>query len=157
MYVEHSGWNNERGWFSDNIYFDENKQDYTIEFNDGIIKKQSSAFQNVTADWNHDGDVYTSFGAWFHEIDSAGNLSGGEFWTPQDMVMAVIEAQDPNRPKYGNLVKTISGISLRSPEKKQSLNEQIKHSEGRALHQEVERNRKMDMLGIRPSNEPWAR
>lgn len=157
MYVEHSGWNNERGFFCDKIYFNENKLDFTIEFNNGTVLKQTSAFMEHTADWNCDGDIYSMYGAWFHEVDSKGNYSMGEFWTPEQMVTAVIEAQDPDRPKYGNYVKSISGICIPSNNKSLSLDEQIKQSERRALNQEAEHNRKMDSLSTRSPNDPWAR
>ena len=146
MYVDYSGWSKDRGFFHDKIFFDENKRDYMIQFNDGTVLKQTSSFEFQTADWNHDGDIYTQYGAWFNEITPDGKAGYGEFWTPEVMVRAVIDAVDPDRPKYGNQVKSISGITLPTKNNHQSLDEQIQRSEQRALNKEMETNHKKNHL-----------
>jgi len=153
MYIDYSGWNKDRGSFHEKIFIDENKHDYVIQYNDGTVLQQSSGFDFQTADWNNDGDIYTQYGAWFNEIMPDGKPGHGEFWTPEDMVRAVIDAVDPDRPKYGNQVKSISGIVLPPIEKHRSLEEQIQLSDQRALNRDIERNRKMNRFG----NDRWVR
>ena len=138
MYVDYSGWTKERGFFHDKLFVDENKHNYVIQYNDGTAMQQTSSFQFQTADWNNDGDIYTQYGAWFNEIKSDGKLGRGEFWTPEDMVRAVIDADDPDRPKYGNQVKSISGIVLPAKEAHRSLDEQIQLSGQRATNKDTE-------------------
>lgn len=153
MFVNHSGWNSERGSFSYDIFVDERREDYALHFSDGKTKHQRSPFSEVTADWNHDGDVYTQFGAWFSERPN-GN---GEFWTPEDMVAELIDALDPDRRRSGAHIVSIPGIEVPTPDKRPSLTDKIRQSENRAMHQDIEKNRKMNALGIRGPGEPWAR
>lgn len=150
MYVEHSGWSLEKGAYSYQIFIDEKKTDYEIHFHNGSIAKQAGPFEYVTADWNNDGDVYTEFGASFISDN------GKSFWTPVEMVSALIAAREGEKPWGGASVKDIPGINLPG-EKHPGLDEQIKRSEQRAMHQEIERNQKMNALGIRGPGEPWAR
>ena len=138
MQVDYSGWSKDRGFFHDKIFVDENKLDYIIQYNDGTTLKQTSGFEFQTEDWNHDGDIYTQYGAWFNEIKSDGKLGHGEFWTPEAMVRAVIDAAEPDRPKYGNQVKSISGIVLPVKEKHRSLDEQIQLSNQRTTNKDKE-------------------
>ena len=157
MYVEYSGWTSERGSFHCKIFVDENKLDYELHYKSGKTAKQSSPFQHVTADWNHDGDVYTQFGAWFDHIGENGKFQGGEFWTPVEMVGALADAMDRSSRNYGDHVIAIPGIEIPPPDRRSTLDDQIIRSERRSEAQEIERNRKMNALGIRPPNEPWAR
>ena len=153
MHVNYSGWNETHGSFSCKIYINERKEDYELHFSDGSIAKQRSPFQVVTADWNHDGDVYSQYGAWFSE------RKGGyaEFWTPEQMVSELVDAMDPNSKRSGKHVVSIPGVTIPLPDRRPSLDDQILKSENRAMHQDIERNRKMNVLGIRPPREPWAR
>lgn len=152
MYVNHSGWNIEHGSFSYNIYINEEKEDYEIHFVDGTVARQCSPFQEVTADWNCDGDRYTQFGAWFTE-----DGHNSEFWTPQDMVVCLIDAMNGDRSRGNATVKVIPGIELPPKEKRPKLDDRLRQTEQRRMHQDIELNRKMNTLGIRPHNEPWAR
>ena len=152
MNVNYSGWNEKSGHFSCNIFVNEYKTDYEIHFSNGSIHHQSSPFGFVRADWNHDGDVYTQYGAWFE------NEKGmGEFWTPEEMVRSVADATDPDFTSHGPYVVNIPGITVPLPDRLPSLDETIRKSEIRAFNQDAERNRKMKILGIRPPGEPWAR
>ena len=153
MNVNYSGWTEQHGSFSCNIFVDENRQDYELVFGNGSVAKQQGPFEEVTADWNNDGDVYTQFGAWFSRPEG----NGGDFWTPVDMVAAVVDAQTRERKPYGNEVVSVKGIEVPLPGKRPALTDVIRQSEQRAANQEAERNRRMDALGIRPSDEPWAR
>lgn len=157
MQVEYSGWTAERGPFRHMIYVDENKKDYAIHFSSGTVARQSSAFENHTADWNNDGDVYTMFGAWFDYLDKDGSRNGGAFHTPEDLVRFAVEAADPEQRSYGTYATKVEGIEFPPPDRRSSLNDRIAQSENRAMQQEAERNRKMDMLGVRRPGEPWAR
>lgn len=150
MYVNHSGWNAEFGSFSYDIFVDEKREDYEIHYKNGTVDKQNGPFEAVTADWNNDGDVYTQFGAWFRDENGRGS-----FWTPEQMVQALVDSMEGS---YGcSNVSHIPGITLPERDKRPSLSETIEQSERRAAAQESESNRKMDMLGIRPSGEPWAK
>lgn len=152
MYVNHSGWNSVYGSFSYNIYINEEREDYEIHFVDGSIAKQCSPFQHVTADWNCDGDRYTQFGAWFTQ-----DGHNSDFWTPEAMVCCLLDGMTGDRSRGNATVKAIPGINLPSKEKRPNLDDQLKRTEQRKMHQDMERNRKMNMLGIRSPNEPWAR
>ena len=153
MNVNHSGWNEKCGHFSYNVYIDENKDDYELHYSDGSVKKQCTPFQYVTEDWNHDGDVYSMFGAWFTDSKDGRN----EFVTPVDMVSDLIDAKDPDARHYGRFLVDIPGVTVPTPGERPRLDDQIRRSENRAMHQDAERNRKMNALGIRPPGEPWAR
>lgn len=153
MYVNHSGWSEDIGSFSYDIYMDENKTDYEIHYADGSVDRQVTPFEAVTNDLNNDGDVYTMFGAYF-EHDSTGSR---QFMTPESMAMLLIDSRfDPYRVN-GPLATEIPGIEIPDRDKRPKLEQTIQDSERRALNKEAERNRKMDALGIRPPNEPWAR
>ena len=147
MYVNHSGWNTEYGSFSYNIFVDEKREDYEIHYKNGTVDKQDGPFQEVTADWNNDDDVYTQFGAWFREANGRGS-----FWTPEQLVQALVDSMEGS-----SHVSHIPGITLPARDKRPSLEDTIAQSERRAAAQDADRNRKMDMLGIRPPNDPWVK
>lgn len=153
MYVNHSGWNIDRGSFSYDVFVDEHRKDYVLHFSNGSKQYQRSPFGEVTADWNHDGQVYSQFGAWFSESPN----SNGEFWTPEQMVRELIDSLDPDCRQSGAHIVSIPGIEVPTPDKRPSLSDKIRQSENRAMHQDIERNRKMTALGIRAPGEPWAR
>lgn len=158
MWIEHSGWNVDRGAFSYKVFVDENKLDYEMRFADGSISKQAGPFESITRDWNNDGDVYTQFGAWFDRIEKDGSRNGRDFWTPEEMISMLIEGMDPDSMEYPcNKIVFISGIELPAKDKRPSLDERFKQTEKRAMHQEIEKNKKMKMVGARPAGEPWAR
>lgn len=157
MNVTYAGWNIEHGCFHCDIFVDETKTDYEIHYANGNIAKQTSPFDTVTTDWNNDGDVYSMFGAWFGEVENDGKIHRSTFWSVEDLVQAAADALDPNASCMGQKIIAIPGIEIPPLEKRPSLEEKIRQSELRAMHQDAERNRKMDMLGIRPSNEPWAK
>ena len=152
MYVNHSGWNIKQGAFSYDIFFDETKTDFEVIYGDGFVSKQITPFEEVTGDWNHDGDVYTQFGAWFE-----GQYGGNTFLTPEDLVMSVLEARDRERKPYGNEIVSVKGVDIPLPEQRPNFDTVLRDSERRAANQEADRNRRMGELGIRPPNEPWAR
>lgn len=80
--VNHGGWSEDRGWFSDDFVIDTKKTDYEIHFPDGEIYKQNTPFESRTMDWNYDGDVYEKFGAFFY-IEMFGR---SEFFSPEEMI-----------------------------------------------------------------------
>jgi hypothetical protein len=88
MILEHSGWSQERGCFKDKFFFDETKTDHEIHWKNGKICKQETPFENVTADWNCDGDVYEEFGANFES-----QYAGRDWWTPQNLLSLVLEGE----------------------------------------------------------------
>ena len=157
MQVEYSGWTQEHGSFHCDIFIDESRIDYELHYKSGVVARQKTPFEVVTADWNHDGDIYPQFGAWFESVLGSQITSGGSFWTPEDMVRAVADANDPNTRQYGDHVIASPGIEIPAPEKRASLEDKILRSERRSEAQEIERNRRMNALGIRPPDEPWAR
>ena len=157
MLVTHSGWNEQYGAFSYDIYINEHKTDYELHYKNGTIAVQRTPFQEETRDWNHDGDVYTQFGAWFCFPEPNGHYSGSTFWTPEDLVRAAIDCLDPKNIQYGNQVISVPGIDLPHPRNRPKLDDRIRRDEQRSAAQDAERNRKMNALGIRPPNEPWAR
>ena len=61
-------------------FFDETKEDYEIQFDDGDVLKQRGKFCRVTADWCNDGDTYEKFGAYFVSEFKE------EFFTPYQLV-----------------------------------------------------------------------
>lgn len=157
MFVDYSGYSEKQGSFHCSIFINENKTDYEIHYKNGTIARQSSAFTTETRDWNHDGDVYPLFGAWFSCYDKDGSFSGGNFWTPEAMVRAVADAIEAEEKLYGNQVIAIPGVDVPPPGRRPSLTDHIRKTEQRALAQDIERYQKMKMLGIRPPNEPWAK
>lgn len=145
MQINYSGWKKDFGSFDVNVFVDETKTDYEIRFKNGEVWKQCECFEKITADWNNDGDVYSRFGAWFEVFNKAGQSLGREFFTPVEMVRAIVD-------------KEAVVIGLDEPVlKKKTLEDHIIQSERRAEAQEIERNRKMAALGIRHPGEPWAR
>ena len=89
MIIEHSGWSQERGWFCDKYFFDETKSDHEIHWKNGNVCKQTSPFDDVTADWNDDDDVYSEFGANFE-----GKWGFGRDWyTPQGLLSLVLDGE----------------------------------------------------------------
>jgi len=157
MKVNHSGWSEDRGYFSYDIFIDEKRTDYAIHYVNGDIARQVSPFHEVTRDWNNDDDVYTEFGALFQFTDPNSQMVGRSFWTPVQMVQAAIDALDNNEHTPGNQVAFIEGVEIPSREKRSSIDEYIRNSEKRAMHRDIERNAKMKALGIRPPGEPWVR
>ena len=156
MYVDYCGWSKERGPFREKIFVDENKVDHTIYFSNGSIARQVGGFLNFKSDWNNDGDVCEKFGAWFELANAEGTFSGGNFFTPEELVRFALDARDPAAAKNNPYVTKVTGIEL--PGRQVPLLEDtLRQTEARAFHREVERNKKMKALGIRPSNEPWAR
>lgn len=153
MYVNHSGWSEDIGSYSYDIYMDENKSDYEIHYEDGSVDRQVTPFEAITNDWNNDGDVYTMFGAYF-EHDSTG---WRQFMTPENMVTLLLDSRFNPHRVHGPRATEIPGIEIPDRDKRPKLEQTIQDSERRALNKEADRNRKMDALGIRPPNEPWAR
>ena len=152
MYVNHSGWNETQGFFNYDIFVDEKREDYELRFADGSKARQCSSFHNLTGDWNNDGDVYTQFGAFFTKD---GRYS--EFWTPENMVMALIEGREGDRSRDNSTVVEIPGVDIPEKNKRPKLEDKIRTSEARAMHRECEKNRAMKHLGIRSPGDPWAR
>lgn len=158
MRVEHSGWTKEYGSFRYFVNVDETKTDYEIHYASGKFLKQDTAFGNFTYDWNYDGDVYTQFGAFFSSYEKDGSFSrSGTFMTPEDMVFALLEGMDEDKRQREDVVVSIPGIVLPARSERPSLREQVARSERQQLAQDIERNRKMNMFGIRGPGEPWAR
>lgn len=158
MKVGHSGWSKEYGSFSYEIFIDENKTDYELHFKNGSIGRQCSEFREETRDWNCDNHVYTQYGAWFEYFDKYGERDGTEFWTPENMVRVAIDAKEKGESRLnGNEVISIPGIQIPDRDKRLSLKEQVARSERQRMAQDIERNRKMNALGIRDPREPWAR
>lgn len=145
MKVNYSGWKKGFGSFDVNVFVDDAKTDYEICFKNGEVWKQREGFEKLTADWNHDGEVYSRFGAWFEVFNKVGQSLGREFFSQVEMVRAVVDND-----------AVITGLNVPVLQKK-TLEERIVNSEKRALAQEVERNRKMSALGIRNPGEPWAK
>lgn len=112
MNIEYSGWHEDRGPFRFLIPVDEKKEDYEIHLKNGDVFVQDGPFHERTTDWNHDGDVYPQFGAFFQHDGR------GEFLTPTDMVWMMVEEG-----------ARIPGIEtpLISP----SLDDKIQHAEDR--------------------------
>ena len=145
MKVNYSGWKKDFGSFDVDVFLDETKTNYEIQFKNGEVWKQRDGFESVTADWNNDGDIYSRFGAWFEVFNKAGQSLGREFFTAVEMVRVVVDGK-----------AVVKGLTV--PElKKKTLEDRIIQSERRSEAQEIERNRKMAALGIRHPGEPWAR
>lgn len=157
MKVNHSGWSEKYGSFSYDIFIDEKKTDYEIHYKNGDVFKQENEFSFVTADWNCDDDVYTQFGANFTYYNSNGEKNGRGFFTPQDMVSELVDGLFGDHYPNDNYVVSIPGINLPTPDKRPSLHEQMARTERQKMYQDIERNRKMNALGIRGPGEPWAR
>lgn len=85
MNIRYSGYRENYGTFDVLIPVDETRQDYEVQMKNGQIGRQVTPFQEATYDWNHDGDVYTLFGAWFDWNGSR------DFITPVDMVSMVVD------------------------------------------------------------------
>jgi len=149
MYVNHSGWTKEKGSFHYDIFLDETKTDYELHFADGFIAKQTTPFQEVTADWNYDGDQYTQFGAWFES-----RYGGANFWTPTEMVRALLDGMEDGRQRHPDTLCAIPGIQIPAKDRRPSLKDTILQSEQRALQQEITRSQRMSALGIRFPDEP---
>ena len=86
MILLHEGWSQERGWFKDKYEIDTTRTDHEIHWKNGQVCKQETPFENVTADWNCDGDVYEEFGANFES-----KYAGREWWTPYHLLSLVLE------------------------------------------------------------------
>ena len=157
MIVDYSGWNKDTGHFCHKIYIDESKKDYAVYFENGSVARQTGEFHHHTADWNHDDDVYTQYGAWFEFRAADGSRNGGEFFTPEDLVRFAVDALDPDSSRFGPRVTKVDGVEIPVQPRHPSLDQRLAQIEARAMHQDMERNRKMAALGIRPPNEPWAR
>lgn len=85
MNIRYSGYRENYGTFDVLIPVDETRQDYEIHMKNGQTGRQITPFQKATYDWNHDGEIYTLFGAWFDWNGSR------DFITPVDMVSMVID------------------------------------------------------------------
>ena len=158
MQVDYRGWKEGIGAFSCQIFVDENKTDYEIHYKNGMIARQISPFDYETNDWNHDGDIYTKFGAFFSCKDKKGNSCGVDFWSPEEMVRVVVDAKNTTLSRLnGNDVIDIPGIKIPDIRKHPPLDQQLRMTERRKEAMDIERNRKMKMLGVRPPNEPWVR
>lgn len=158
MNINYSGWSEKYGSYNYNIPFDESRTDFEVKFDNGQVLRQCSAFERVTADWNCDGDIYTEFGANFVRIDADGTeRSGREFWSPDNLVAELIDGLYGDDWPPRDRVVSISGITVHPPKVLPSLNDQIACSEKRQIAQDVERNRKMNALGVRGPGESWAR
>lgn len=157
MIVNYSGWNQKLGPFYFDIPFDEKKENFEIHFKSGDIGRQSTPFDVYTGDWNHDGDVYAQFGAWFDYLSPSGEFQRGSFWTPEALVRAALDARDPTAAVSGDHVIKVVGVEVPPLHKKHSIDDQIRENEQRAMYRDIDRNRKMKILGIRPPGEPWAR
>lgn len=88
MQITHEGWSQERGWFKDKYDIDTTRTDHEIHWKNGQVCKQTSPFQDLTADFNNDGDVYTEFGCWFES-----KFAGRDWWTPQNLLDLVLECE----------------------------------------------------------------
>ena len=88
MTLEHSGWSTNQGFFCDRYFVDETKTDYEIWWKNKTTSKQLSPFENLTADFNNDGDVYTEFGAWFE-----GKYGGRDWYTPQNLLQLILDGE----------------------------------------------------------------
>lgn len=152
MYVNHSGWSQELGSFHYDIFLDETKTDYELHFADGFVSKQTSPFEEITADWNCDGDWYTQFGAWFESP-----FGGSTFWTPVQMISELIESREEGRRHSSDRLIAIPGIQLPERKRKETLESMISQTEKRTFQKEIERNRKMEQLGVLPLDEPRTR
>lgn len=130
MLVNYGGWNEKYGFFSFDIFVDETKRNYEIQYRDGTTRLQNSPFHTVTQDWNNDGDVYPLFGAYFAEFDSTGHFKGAVFWTPEEMVHAVIDALDGEGG-----VAAIPGIDISVVEQKRNLANKILSANARLSDQ----------------------
>lgn len=86
MIIENSGWNEKRGWFIDKYFVDEFEINYKIHWKNGGMCKQITPFEDVTRDWNYDGDVYTEFVAGFE-----GKYGGIDYWTPHHLISEILE------------------------------------------------------------------
>lgn len=149
MNVRYDGWSEKYGSFHYNIPFDETRTDFEVRFKSGQILRQCSAFQRVTADWNCDGDVYSEFGANFERYDLDGSLrSGREFWTPNDLVAELIDGLYGDEWPTRDRVVSISGLTVYPPQVMPDLREQIARSELQRMSIDVEKNKKMNALGI---------
>lgn len=158
MKIEYSGWSENRGSFRCVIPFDEHKSDYEVRFASGKCLRQCGEFQHITADWNCDGDVYTEFGASFIRYDKDGNAQAGrEFWTPNDLVAELIDGLYCDGFGANDRMVSISGVTVPPLDKRPSLREQIDRSERQQMARDIERNRQMNALGIRPADEPWVK
>lgn len=158
MKIEHSGWSQEYGSFRYFIEINEKKTDYELHLKNGGIAKQDGPFRYVTHDWNCDGDVYTQFGAVFQYYDKNGKTDGRCFWTPEDMVRALIDARDkPDSYLSGGDVIAIPSVEIPARDKRPNLEDTLRVSERQAEAREIEKNIKMAALGIRHPGEPWAK
>ena len=88
MQLTHEGWSQERGWFCDKYDIDTDRTDHEIHWKNGKVCKQESSFENMEADFNNDGDVYTEFGCWFE-----GFYGGREWWTPYHLLDLILEGE----------------------------------------------------------------
>ena len=158
MFVNHSGWSEKSGSFNYNIPFNEKRTDYEVCYESGQTLRQCSPFQYVTADWNCDGDVYTEFGANFVRYEPEGVARAGtEFWTPTELVAELIDGlYGDDFPRRDRII-SISGVDVPPTHKRPSLRDQVAQIERQQMAQDIERNKKMNALGIREPGEPWAR
>ena len=107
MHVEYSGWTKEKGTFSYTFYINEASTDYEIHYENGYIAKQTSEFKTFTYDWNHDGDVYPMFGAFF-----SSRLGGSDFFTPHELIDVLVGSHTGEDYDYNTRMIFITGIEL---------------------------------------------
>lgn len=158
MNVSYSGWSKKYGSYTYNIPFDETRTDFEVQFESGQVLRQSFPFEYMTADWNCDGDVYTQFGAYFVRYNKDGSArSGREFWTPDALVAELIDGLYGDDWPARDRVVSISGIAVYPPKARPFLDEQVALTEKQQLARDIERNRKMNALGIRRPGEPWVK
>lgn len=89
MIIENSGWSDARGFYCDKYYIDTNRTDHVIRFKNGSVLRQVKPFQEITMDWNHDGDEYALCVAGFENKDGVGMT----YWRPVDLVSKVINGE----------------------------------------------------------------
>lgn len=114
-----SGWKKGYGPYELNLPFDDRRTDYEIHFKNGSLYRQLSAFETVTQDWNHDGDVYSQYGAWFRN-----EKMRGEFFTPVEMLRFVQE-EKADIPGLKDPLAAIKGY-VKAKEEEQEIKERAK-------------------------------
>ena len=135
-----TGWNNVYGPYRFIVPFDDEKTDHEIHFADGSVSKQTTAFDYETRDWNHDGDVYTQYGAWFRHEGG-----GGDFFTPEQLLRLVADddatvpgLSDPKAPVKKAVREHEEREKNRSSETRDRGQHEPDHARKRAVSHEAE-------------------
>lgn len=157
MKVNHSGWREDIGPFEYDVEVDERKSDHVITYQSGRIARQMDKFDYHTYDWNCDGDVYTQFGAFFGIFRADGSSAGRVFLTVEDIVFDLVKGVNGDTFGVDDPCVSVTGIHIEPLNKRVSLDEQIKTTERQQMFRDIEKNKRMASLGIRPNNEPWAK